>query len=223
MTPDELRRLINSHKLLRYNFRTPDLTIEVESARVALYTEQYLEGLKLGANLPSTELQDADDLVILIGNVLVNLWKLTSDENYLLKAVTLLEFALTKSKQSFQARLILIRLYRLLGKDIRHSTCLSEGLCLGTPSLALEHYRAMNVKQIQHETLSHFILSRASTFSLAATGDLTFASECLESTQIYLSNSQEVRTITALVPLLTKCHRLATLLSGHSHLKNILR
>lgn len=63
---------------------------------------------------------------------------------------------------------------------------------LGAPSSALEHYRAMNIKQVQNDTLSHLILSRASTFSLAATGDLTLASECLESTQIYLSNSQEV-------------------------------
>ena len=63
---------------------------------------------------------------------------------------------------------------------------------IGAPSLALEHYRAMNIKQVQHDTLSHLILSRASTFSLAATGDLTLASECLESTQVYLSNSQEV-------------------------------
>jgi len=62
----------------------------------------------------------------------------------------------------------------------------------GAPSLALEQYRALQVKQIQHDTLSHLILSRASTFSLAATGDLTLATECIESTQIYLSNSQEV-------------------------------
>jgi N-terminal acetyltransferase B complex non-catalytic subunit len=59
--------------------------------------------------------------------------------------------------------------------------------------LALEHYRAMQIKQVQHDTLSHFILSRASTYSLAATGDLTLATECLESSQIYLSNSQEVK------------------------------
>jgi N-terminal acetyltransferase B complex non-catalytic subunit len=51
----------------------------------------------------------------------------------------------------------------------------------------------MNVRHIQHDTLSHLVLSRASTFSLAATGDLTYSSECLESSQIYLSNSQEVK------------------------------
>jgi len=63
---------------------------------------------------------------------------------------------------------------------------------LGAPALALEHYRTMQIKQVQHDTLSHLILSRATAFSLASIGDLTLATECLESTQIYVSNSQEV-------------------------------
>jgi N-terminal acetyltransferase B complex non-catalytic subunit len=91
-----------------------------ESDRATLYTQQYLEGLKLGASLPMTELQPADDLAILAGNVFVSLWKMSSDEKYLYNAVALLEFALTKSKQSFQTRLMLIRIYRLLGKTRSH-------------------------------------------------------------------------------------------------------
>ncbi|KAG5727952.1 N-alpha-acetyltransferase 25, NatB auxiliary subunit [Termitomyces sp. T112] len=174
-TPPELQRLINSHKLLRCNLTQLELSVEAETARATLYIEQYLEGLKLGLNLLPTELQYADDLALLAANTLVTLWKFTSDEQYLFNAVTLLEFALTRSKQSFQSRLTLIRLYRLLG----------------APSLALDHYRAMGVKQVQNDTLSHFLLSRASTFSLASIGDLTLVTECLESTQIYLSNSQE--------------------------------
>ena len=63
----------------------------------------------------------------------------------------------------------------------------------GAPQPALEQYRLLNVKQVQNDTLSHFALSRASNFSLAATGDLTYASECLESSQIYMSNSTEVK------------------------------
>lgn len=87
---------------------------------------------------------------------------------------------------SFLMRLMLIRLYRILG----------------APSLALDHYRAMNVKRVQNDTLSHLILTRALTFSLAATGDLTYPTECLESSQIYLANAQEtsdfiVRAFTA--------------------------
>ena len=64
---------------------------------------------------------------------------------------------------------------------------------IGAPSLALEQYRLMNVKQVQTDTLSHLILSRAATFSLSAIGDITYMTECMESSQIYMSNSQEVR------------------------------
>lgn len=172
---DGLRRFINAYKFLRHSLTSSEITADTESARVALYAKKYMEALPLGSDLPTTELQPADDLVLLAGNTFISLWKLTEDDNNLFKAASLLEFALTKSKQSFLVRLMLIRVYRLLG----------------APSLALEHYRAMHVKQVQHDTLSHLILSRASTFSLAAMGDLTLATECLESTQIYLSNSQE--------------------------------
>ena len=186
---------MNSFKILRFNLLESDITVELESARVKKYLKYYLESLPLGAHLPSTELQPADDLALLAGNALTNLWTLTNHDAHLLNAVYLLEFGLTKSKQSFLMRLILIRIYRILGGVaffFTTSRLLMYFSISGAPSLALEHYRAMNIKQVQHDTLSHLILSRASTFSLAATGDLTLASECLESTQVYLSNSQEV-------------------------------
>jgi len=87
----------------------------MEEQRVGEYIMCYFEGLPLGVGLSSTDLQPADDLLLLAGNTFVNLWKLTCDENYLLNAVYLLEIGITKSKPSFQARLILIRIYRLLG------------------------------------------------------------------------------------------------------------
>lgn len=102
--------------MLRHNLTSPELTLEAELSRATLYLEQYFEGLPLGKDLPPTELQHADDLAILTGNVFVNLWAMTSDEKYLHHAVVVLEFTLTKSKQAFQLRLMLIRLYRLLGK-----------------------------------------------------------------------------------------------------------
>lgn len=106
---------MNSFKILRYNLLEPDITVELESARVEKYLKYYLEALPLGAHLPPTELQPADDLALLAGNALVNLWTLTSHDIHLLNAVYLLEFGLTKSKQSFLMRLILIRIYRILG------------------------------------------------------------------------------------------------------------
>ncbi|KIK57739.1 hypothetical protein GYMLUDRAFT_45908 [Collybiopsis luxurians FD-317 M1] len=169
------RRVINSHKLLRYNLSASELTVDAECSRADIYMKQYREGLFLGKDLPVTELQPVDDLAILAGTAFVNIWKMNEDIKYLTKAAVLLEFALTNSKQAFQMRLMLIRIYRLLG----------------APTAALEHYRQLRIKQVQNDTLSHFILSRCSTFSLAASGDLTFSSECLEASQIYISNSQE--------------------------------
>jgi N-terminal acetyltransferase B complex non-catalytic subunit len=171
--------------------------VEKEAERVAEYTRFYFEGLSLGASLPSTELQPADDLALLAGNAFISLWSMTNDEKYLLNASYFLEFALTKSEQSFLTRLLLIRIYRLLGRAIHLFSNDFSSLniilfILGAPALVVEHYRGMRIKQVQHDTLSYLLLSRASTFSLASTGDLTFPTECLESTQVYLSNSQEV-------------------------------
>lgn len=68
----------------------------------------------------------------------------------------------------------------------------ADSLVLAAPGLALDHYRTLNPRQTQTDTLSHLILSRAATFSLAAIGDLTMPNECLEASQIYSSNSTEV-------------------------------
>jgi N-terminal acetyltransferase B complex non-catalytic subunit len=90
--------------------------------------------------------------------------------------------------------LTLIRIYHLLGEPL--CACPDGQLTseTGAPSSALEHYRGLNLKQIQNDTLSHLILSRASTFALASTGDLTYSTECGEASQIYIANSSEVCT-----------------------------
>lgn len=181
-----LQRLINVRKLQRYGLSKTDMTVEAETARAVKYLSEYFEGLSLGKDLPVTELQPSDDLALLSAHAFVNVWALSGSEEPLYSAVTVLEFGLTRSRMSFLMRMMLIRLYRILG----------------APSLALDHYRAMNVKRVQNDTLSHLVLTRALTFSLAATGDLTYPTECLESSQIYLVNAQEtsdfiVRAFTA--------------------------
>lgn len=193
-TPKDLQRTINVLKLLRHNLPEAQVSEESEVARADRCLELYFEGLKLGKDLPKTELQPADDLIILYAHILVNAWKISDDDSYLYKAIVALEVALTHSQQAYQIRLTLIRLYHLLGEPpcARPDHLLTSET--GAPSPALEHYRALNPKQIQNDTLSHLILSRASTFSLAATGDLTYSSECGESSQIYIANSSEVCT-----------------------------
>lgn len=56
----------------------------------------------------------------------------------------------------------------------------------------MTHYRALEIKQVQSDTLSHLVLARSTTFSLAAHGDLGMISECLDASQIYQNNTVEV-------------------------------
>ncbi|THH26464.1 hypothetical protein EUX98_g7719 [Antrodiella citrinella] len=174
-TASDVQRGLNVLKLIRWNLSTSELTSESESARAAEYVQTYLECLPYGKSLPDTALQPADDLAILAGHALVSAWSHSKDESHLYSAVAILEYASGVSKQSYRIRLLLIRIYHLLG----------------APSLALEHYRLMNIKQVQADTLSHLVLSRATTFSLSPLGDITYMSECMDSSQIYMSNSQE--------------------------------
>ena len=71
----------------------------------------------LGKNVAETELQPADDLAVLAGQTLTSLWKNSNDPKYLYNAVVLLEYAHTKSKESYLIKLLLVRLYTILGKE----------------------------------------------------------------------------------------------------------
>jgi len=110
-----LQRSINAHKLLRYSLSATQLTVNQESVRAAGLVREYFEALPLGKDIPKLELQPADDLAILAVQVYVNMYALDSAAAHLHKAVVLLEYASRKSPQSFQMRLALIRIYRLLG------------------------------------------------------------------------------------------------------------
>jgi N-terminal acetyltransferase B complex non-catalytic subunit len=105
-------------KLYRHLLTKEELTAESEEQRASRCAEKYFDGLKLGEDLPSTELQPVDDLAILAASALVSAWSLSSEVSHLHQAVALLEFALQKSKHAFQIRLMLVRIYRLLGKII---------------------------------------------------------------------------------------------------------
>ena len=110
----ELRRSINIHKLLRNNIAPLDLTVELETTRAMQLIHEYMNALPLGRDLPETELQPADDLAIIAGQIFVNMYSISEDHVYLHSAAIILEFALKKSPQSYQTRLQLVKVYRLL-------------------------------------------------------------------------------------------------------------
>ncbi|KAG8909044.1 hypothetical protein FRC01_007189, partial [Tulasnella sp. 417] len=177
-TPAGLARLINVFKLQRFS-STSGRSEANEQTDVATYLKAYFEGLPVGKrpwkDLPETELQPADDLAVLAANALVSAWVMTRKETYLHQALVVLEYASSQSKQNYQFRVLAVRIYRLLAAN----------------GPALSHYRTMDVKQVQTDTLSHLILSRGSTYSLATVGDVGMTQECITASDIYNQNSSD--------------------------------
>lgn len=111
-------RMINIFKLRRDSLSEADLSPELETARAGEYFKAYVEGLPFGKDLPETEQQPADDLAILAAMAYVSVWHHTKSEEPLFNAAAILEYGLSKSKQAFQMRILLVRIYQLLGTQI---------------------------------------------------------------------------------------------------------
>ncbi|KAI9821584.1 MAG: hypothetical protein M1832_003258 [Thelocarpon impressellum] len=147
---------INSQKfifLLRISRRPQDSKRDVLEAFIGSAIEMYKSTLSLGADLVPTDNQPGDDACILAVMGLVHLARMDSREAakgssiHLLQAAALLEHLLSRSKHNYQALLMLVRIYILLGAG----------------SVASEVYPRLAIKQIQNDTLSYNILSRIST------------------------------------------------------------
>ncbi|KAI9626953.1 hypothetical protein H4Q26_017640 [Puccinia striiformis f. sp. tritici PST-130] len=100
-------------------------------------------------DLPTTTLQPADGMALLAAQALIEDWEGPNGSvANLYAACYVLEGCLARSAQQYQARSLLIRLYRLLGAL--------------PPSF--NHFVEFGIKHIQHDTLSHLGLDRCSIF-----------------------------------------------------------
>ena len=106
----------------------------------------YKLSLALDADLPISERRAGDDAAILAIMTLIHVWDL-EEETTLLRCVVILETLLERSPHNYDALLILTRL------------CVN----IGTPSLAMNHYLQLSVKNMQNATLSWILYTRIST------------------------------------------------------------
>ncbi|CBQ71337.1 conserved hypothetical protein [Sporisorium reilianum SRZ2] len=149
----DLRTNISIAKITRSVQPSDTLTEQTEAKFATELLKQYIDGLSVGASLPETEMQPADDLALLGVQALLSAYKLSGGKLvYLLQTIAVLEFALTKSKKGYQLRMLLVRSYVLAGAFDRASV----------------HYGLIGLKSVQADTLSHLISERCSAFS--ATG-----------------------------------------------------
>jgi len=137
MTVNDIQRNINIEKInyyLGYNINNEDEMKEYVKKLVKLYEET----LPFGTKLEDTERQFGDDYLVIAAAILIDNYKSANKICYLYEAIAILERGLEKSKFNFQFKIILMRLYSILGDAFR-TTELSKSL---------------NLRSIQFDTLS---------------------------------------------------------------------
>ncbi|KAI8976468.1 N-acetyltransferase B complex non catalytic subunit-domain-containing protein [Pilobolus umbonatus] len=132
---------------------------------------EYQEALPLGNDLEKTEMQYGDDFVILSAQLLVDLYNQYKQPSHLIQAASLLEIALGNSIHNFQIKLILVRIYAMLGVSKR----------------PFEIFSTMEIKQIQLDTMIHYFTDRF--ISLCSSSELE--NMLHSSLSIYKSNEVE--------------------------------
>lgn len=95
------------------------------------------------------------------------------DRSYLERVLVILEYSLQRSKHKYQIRILAINILRLLGAS----------------SAAIAHFRVLNPKAIQNDTLSHLVLNRAATFSV--TQDAAVLEEAVSASKWYKTGEHE--------------------------------
>jgi len=137
MTVNDIQRNINIEKInfyLGYDINNEDEMKNYVKKLISLYEDT----LPFGAKLEDTERQFGDDYLVLADSLLIDYYRSTKKICYVYLAIAILEHGLEKSKFNFQFKIILMRLYSILG-DVFRTTDLS---------------RSLNLRSIQFDTLS---------------------------------------------------------------------
>ncbi|EMR10944.1 hypothetical protein PNEG_01089 [Pneumocystis murina B123] len=134
--------------------------------------KEYGNSLFLDDHLNVTDKQYGDDFLILSVHALINTFFIGNDQSYLIQAILFLELGLLHSKYNFQFKLLLVRLYCMIGAF----------------SLALFTYQSLSIKQIQYDTLSYIFMTKCSNYYPSK----SFQNELRIAKYIYISNIKEV-------------------------------
>ncbi|CAG8532389.1 10869_t:CDS:10 [Paraglomus occultum] len=168
---NNVQRWVNIYKLERYLGLLSALDEKQLISYANALWKAYCDSLPLGTNLKETELHYGDDFAVLATHVLLDLHKKSGSNIYLFQAVMILETALENSPSNFQFSLLLTRIYLMLGICFR----------------PIQLFKSLEVKHVQWDTLSHFVLNRAT--SLGFYDDAQ--SILCDALHIYQSNTDE--------------------------------
>jgi N-terminal acetyltransferase B complex non-catalytic subunit len=105
-----------------------------------------------------TERHPGDDLVVIAAHYLIDAYRAAASDkaqqrNHLVQAASILEDALQSSKWNFQFRLMLTYIYQ----------------ALGAAKMVMAQFEAMDIKQIQLDTMGYVVLDHLLRFGLLST------------------------------------------------------
>ncbi|KAH9701939.1 N-terminal acetyltransferase B complex auxiliary subunit NAA25 [Citrus sinensis] len=146
----ELGRFITLKKIQELIGNTYKLLVDELERSAVQMSEMYCKSLPLSKDLDPQESIHGEELLSMASNVLVQLFWRTSNYGYFMEAIMVLEFGLTVRRHAWQYKVLLVHLYSHLG----------------ALPLAYEWYKALDVKNILMETVSHHILPQMLVSSL---------------------------------------------------------
>ncbi|XP_077164926.1 N-alpha-acetyltransferase 25, NatB auxiliary subunit isoform X1 [Paroedura picta] len=130
---------------------------------------RYRHGLEFGKSCLKTELQFSDYYCLLAVHLLLDIWLEAGEEPAAWQCLTLLEEGLTHSPSNAQFKLLLIRIYCMLGAF----------------EPVVELYSSLDAKHIQHDTIGYLLTRYAAALGnyIAASQSCNFALRFFHSNQ----------------------------------------
>uniref|UniRef100_A0A452GVT3 N-alpha-acetyltransferase 25, NatB auxiliary subunit n=1 Tax=Gopherus agassizii TaxID=38772 RepID=A0A452GVT3_9SAUR len=130
---------------------------------------RYQHGLQFGKSCLKTELQFSDYYCLLAVHLLLDMWLEAGEEMAVWQSLTLLEEGLTHSPSNAQFKLLLIRIYCMLGAF----------------EPVVELYSSLDAKHVQHDTIGYLLTRYAESLGqyAAASQSCNFALRFFHSNQ----------------------------------------
>lgn len=169
---EQMLKYISNLQITRYLGFHEKLTIPAKVQLADCLLRYFVHGAQFnGSTLLPTDVRHNDPFIVLIVEVMNDLWLETKDACYLKNALVILEHALDKSPSNHQFKVLLIKLYNTLGISLA----------------AQKAYDLLDIKHVQLDSMGYLLC-----WSLISTGQYFLASHLFEITlKFFTSNYKD--------------------------------
>jgi len=158
---------VDTNAAVKEQWYTAQATIEKFRRRLGLHSQLslddlvalaqqlwnlYLASAESSTKKEETEIGPGEDLALLAGHLMLDTYRKSGALGYVVAGAAILQCCLKRSKFNFQIKVLLIRFYRILD----------------AAAAAYELYTSLEVKYIQHDTISHLVLDILITHGMYA-------------------------------------------------------